>query len=431
MHSNYSNFDIYGNDDYDYDKLEYYEEQKNKNFSNNNNYNNFSVNNNSSKQLTLEDALSKSSYPKYTEDFVKEFLIKNYSNNKNAKVYLIPVDEEKIFGIEYNLPITFQDKIYNVYILIYLPPLFPYYEPEFYISKKRNIGLIEYYHKGKINPVNLKININSFVPYDATKNNIEEIIDKIKEEFNNEFPIYKINNYDKDDKKFSGKCFLNINISNEIIFKNKNNNNNLIEDDIDDIEDIDDIYGDSYSRKKDIYNNNKDFDDASFLEFIKNQVKDILREKYMNFNEKFNIKKYLNELKEINNNTQENLEEIKLNSDVISMRKEMEKLKNIKNKLNLMENRLIQENFTIKENNDKSILDKCNDLIEIKNDKILEYNVMLKALEDYLVYLKKAYEKKRVSFNDMVDQTRLLSREIFNIEYLCKKEKRKKLKKKK
>ena len=431
MHSNYSNFDIYGNDDYDYDKLEYYEEQKNRNFSNNNNYNNFSVNNNSSKQLTLEDALSKSSYPKYTEDFVKEFLTKNYSNNKNAKVYLIPVDEEKIFGIEYNLPITFHDKIYNVYILIYLPPLFPYYEPEFYISKKRNIGLIEYYHKGKINPVNLKININSFVPYDATKNNIEEIIDKIKEEFNNEFPIYKINNYDKDDKKFSGKCFLNINISNEIIFKNKNNNNNLIEDDIDDIEDIDDIYGDSYSRKKDIYNNNKDFDDVSFLEFIKNQVKDILREKYMNFNEKFNIKKYLNELKEINNNTQENLEEIKLNSDVISMRKEMEKLKNIKNKLNLMENRLIQENFTIKENNDKSILDKCNDLIEIKNDKILEYNVMLKALEDYLVYLKKAYEKKRVSFNDMVDQTRLLSREIFNIKYLCKKEKRKKLKKKK
>ena len=108
----------------------------------------------------------------------------------------------------------------------------------------------------------------------------------------------------------------------------------------------------------------------------------------------------------------------------------MEKLNNIQKKLNLMENRLIQENFIIKKNNEKIIFDKCNELIKIKNEKILEYNVKLKALEDYLVYLKKAYEKKRVSFKDMVQQTRLLSREIFNIEYLCKKEIRKKYQKK-
>ena len=202
-----SDFDIYGNDG-DYINLDYYEKQINKNFSSNSNHNISSNNNNFSKQLTLEDALLKSSYPKYTEDFVKDFLIKHCSNHKKAKVYLIPVDEDKLFGIEYNLPIKFHNNnIYNVYILIYLPPLFPYYDPEFYISKKRKIGLIEYYKKGKINPDNLKINLNSFIPYDATTNNIEEIIGKIEKEFNNEFPIFKINNSEEDEKEFSGKCF--------------------------------------------------------------------------------------------------------------------------------------------------------------------------------------------------------------------------------
>ena len=48
---------------------------------------------------------------------------------------------------------------------------------------------------------------------------------------------------------------------------------------------------------------------------------------------------------------------------------------------------------------------------------------MQKTIEDYLVYLKKAYEKKIVSFEDMVNTTRQLSRELFYITYIRNKSK--------
>ena len=68
-------------------------------------------------------------------------------------------------------------------------------------------------------------------------------------------------------------------------------------------------------------------------------------------------------------------------------------------------------------------LKKCDELIKIKDDEDMRLLIMKKVLEDYLVYLKKGYEKKLVSFNDMVNQTRELSREIFSIDYLRKQRK--------
>ena len=84
-------------------------------------------NNISNESLKIEEALSKSSYPKYNKDFIKNFLINNYYNHKNAKIYLTLNDKEKIFVIEYNLPISFNYRIYNVFILVYLPLLYPDY----------------------------------------------------------------------------------------------------------------------------------------------------------------------------------------------------------------------------------------------------------------------------------------------------------------
>ena len=46
---------------------------------------------------------------------------------------------------------------------------------------------------------------------------------------------------------------------------------------------------------------------------------------------------------------------------------------------------------------------------------------LIKDMEDYLVYLKKGYEKDIVSFKDMLNLTRALSREIFNLNYMRRK----------
>ena len=427
-------------DDYNHGNYNNYNyEYQNNGYQGGENYSNYYDNKSSHKSnnikppIKLEEALSKSSYPKYTKDFIEEFLKNNYSDKKNAKIFLTDVENEKLFVIEYKLPINFNNKTYDVYILVYLPLLYPNYEPEFYISKKGKIGINPYYiEEKKIDSKELKLNLYNFTPFNAERNNIEEIIDKIKIEFKENFPIYIRNKYDFIEIKYGEKCILDKSLSNEIIIEKKyiyKNNNNKVYD----INSINDDYKEEFNNIKinDNANNkinfikNKEFNDETFLEFIRKQAKDRLREKYVNFQEKFKVEENNKELKNMDNSLKIDLKNVKLNSGVIPMKKEMDKLITIKEKLSNVENQLIQANEAIiKKNKNKSIFDKCNELIKIKNEKDMEYIVMKKAIEDYLTFLKKGFEKKIVSFEDLLKQTRLLSREIFSIEYLRKKEKK-------
>ena len=362
-------------------------------------------NNISNESLKIEEALSKSSYPKYNKDFIKNFLINNYYNHKNAKIYLTLNDKEKIFVIEYNLPISFNYRIYNVFILVYLPLLYPDYPPEFYIGKRGNMGINQNYENGRINSRDLRINLSSFIDFDPERNNIEEIINKIKEEFNNEFPVYKNN---RDSNNILGKCNLDKKLVSEIIIDNKafwNNDKERFNKNM-----FDDINEDK----------NKEFNDKTFLDFMRNQVKDIIKAKYMDLDDKFQIKKKYNDLFVIKDAVRNKKEKNILNKDINIMKQELENLKKIKEQYIMMENNLKYENDKIL-NDKRSIFERINEVIKIKDEKELEYISKKKAIEDYLLYLKKGYERKIVSFDDMINQTRILSRELFNIDYIIKK----------
>ena len=261
--------------------------------------------------------------------------------------------------------------------------------------------------------------------FDAEKNNIEEIINKIKEEFNKQFPLFKDKSVNGGNNGLCGKCFLNKELLYEIIIENTNNNyikNNYINDNKKEHNNLK-----TNDNIKDTLNNNiekkKEFDDKSFLDFIRKQVKDILREKYLNYKEKFKTEKNQKELKKIDKSIKSKLNKVQNNSEIKNMQKNMELLKVIKEKLCSTEKVLIQENKKIQEYNKKSVFDKCNRYIKMKNEKVMEYIVKKKAIEDYLAYLKKGYEKQIISFEDMVKQTRILSREMFYFEYLKTKEK--------
>ena len=405
-YGDYLGFENYGSE------KDYFDEKPK---SNRNYYNNNSKNTSLKKNfplITMEDALIKSSYPKYLQDFIKEFIINNYSNNKNKKVYLTLVNNESLFVIEYKLSVYLNGKSYEIFILVYLPKLYPNYEPNFYILKDKKFSVSDYYKNGKINEKTLKINLYSFIPFDPAKNNIEEIINKINEEFNKEFPIYKSEN----NEILSEECVLNKDYTKEIIIENKNNNFNFNYEDINKFNDIQ--INDNNNNK------NKDFDDESLLLFMRTQVKDVLREKYFNFNEKFKIKNIYNDLKEVDNTSKIELNNInKLYTEENYMKQELKKLQKIKEYLNSVENKLIEEKNNILNSKNKSIFDKCDELIKIKDNKDFEYIIMQKTIEDYLVYLKKAYEKKIVSFEDMVNTTRQLSRELFYITYIRNKSK--------
>ena len=407
-YGDYLGFENYGSE------KDYFDEKPK---SNRNYYNNNSKNTSLKKNfplITMEDALIKSSYPKYLQDFIKEFIINNYSNNKNKKVYLTLVNNESLFVIEYKLSVYLNGKSYEIFILVYLPKLYPNYEPNFYILKDKKFSVSDYYKNGKINEKTLKINLYSFIPFDPAKNNIEEIINKINEEFNKEFPIYKSEN----NEILSEECVLNKDYTKEIIIENKNNNFSFNYEDINKFNDI------QINDNNNNNNKNKDFDDESLLLFMRTQVKDVLREKYFNFNEKFKIKNIYNDLKEVDNTSKIELNNInKLYTEENYMKQELKKLQKIKEYLNSVENKLIEEKNNILNSKNKSIFDKCDELIKIKDNKDFEYLIMQKTIEDYLVYLKKAYEKKIVSFEDVVNTTRQLSRELFYIVYIKNKSK--------
>ena len=137
------------------------------------------------------------------------------------------------------------------------------------------------------------------------------------------------------------------------------------------------------------------FNDETFLQFMKKQTKDKIRETYFQFREIFkeiqkdnqnlkNLKNKMND-KMINNNSQIKVE--KLNE-------EKKRLIKIKDQLNDIEGNINDEINEMKENNKKSILEKTNEFIRINNEHKMKYIVMKKALEDYLAFLRKGFEKK-------------------------------------
>ena len=344
----------------------------------NNNYKNISL-----QPLALNVALEQSSYPGINRDFIKKYIINDYFENKNAKVYFQSYSPEKIFVVEYSLNIKFNNRSYPIVLFIHIPSYFPNYPPEFYIQKKPNVALNKSYKNGKINPNNFKINLNEFKKFEKEKNNIQEIIDNIIEIFNKEFPIYKEKGQQQP----------------EIFDKNN----------------ID------KSKYNEIIIESDTFTDKQFLNYIKEQTKNAIRPKYMELNQKYNFFDNYNQLTELNAEIkQKSCQNLDINKSPLGI--EIENLKRIKKELTIMENSLQQEIQNI-QNGNKGTLDKCEEVITIKDKKDMEYVVMKKALEDYLVYLKKGYEKNVVSFNDMVINTRMLSREIFSIDYLRKQRK--------
>ena len=334
------------------------------------------------KTLKIEKALSISSYPNYTKNFVNDYLIENYSNNKKVKVYLTLVDKQNLFIIEYTLPkIIEKNRFSTIIILVYLPILFPNYPPEFYISRKGRIEICDEYEKC-INKKNLRINLDYFVSFDPIKKNVEEIINCFRNKFTENFPIYKTN--DNNIEQPTGKCILDKSKCFLILFGN--------------------IKG---------YEIKESFNDKTFMNYMKNQTKDILREKYMIFKEEFNnIELGLDKLKKNRINKNNNIKQ-PINKE---LEKEIGKLLKIKKYLNEIESSL-----KTKKDKNKSIFDKCSYYIKIKNKKIFELIIKKKVISDYLIYLKKGFEKNIVTFDDMLNKTRKLSREIFYINYTIRK----------
>ena len=165
------------------------------------------------------------------------------------------------------------------------------------------------------------------------------------------------------------------------------------------------------------------FNDNTFLQYIKKQTKDIIGYNYLEYKEKFNIKGSLDNLRNLHKDIKKMDNNANIQRKNEQLQSQIKALKNIKYKLQEIEKGVEQE-YKNYQNNTKTFFDKCDEIVTLPNPKDMEYLIKIKVMEDYLVYLKKAYEKKIVSFNDMINLTRSFSRQIFNMNYMRSKFKR-------
>lgn len=327
--------------------------------------------------IPLEQALMQSSYPRERHELISDMMLTEYIGNPEAKVYFQYKNPEKLFVVEYILKIYLMNKPYNVDVYMHIPLTYPDNPPEFYIGKKKGVCINNDYIKNHmINEETFQINVEYFCRFNQTKSNIGEIINALKSRFNKTFPVYKSNSANL--YPVPGKNFIDTNLLQQVLIKSEK------------------------------------FTDSQLLDFMRKKVKGIIHNKYNDINYKYKAPQHYSDLMQM---------KIGLDSSSNSGNSpripQLETLNQIKEELNQIESGIKTDIQNI-ENANGDTLRKCDDLIKVKNERDLELLVKRKILEDYLIFLKKGYEKRMVSLDEILEQTRTLSREIFTIDYLRK-----------
>ena len=416
------------------------------------------------KKLDIRQAITLCDYNNKIKNNFIIFLQSNYSNPKN-KLYLFERNKNspKIFLLLLTIPAKYNNNTYDINILIYFPLKFPLVQPEIYFHKycsvKINPNCLNY-----IDEETLKINFDKFFQWGNSFESFKNLIKEIYNQFNINFPIFTFEN--KNEKNSDqGNCILKQECCKEIELrkslinnnaKNNNNNRNPLKNQINKNKiNTPNIQNTNLQSKEQLNNN---------IKIKKNEV--IINKKNININninnnnstknitnnnninnkndeliisnedededktKSYIIKSLILELyPKINNintsmnKTKNNL--VKIKNNIISELKEFEGIEkqrsNVEKSMHLMKNELNNYNKIIqsKQNFDENIKDFSNldTLLRIKNKKIYLLLSKEKAIEEYILILKKAFEKNYIDLNNAMNKVREYSRQIFYIKY--------------
>lgn len=334
--------------------------------------------------IKLDEAMNKSSYSSNNRDLILETILDNFSDPNENYVFLNTLSNNKIFIIMKTLITKLVNKTYKIPTVIILPTSYPNTPAEFYIHKRAKTGISKaYYEKDKIiDPNTYRIYTDKICPFNPSRNNLDEIINAMKIKFGKDFPIYQEKS----------------NTNTQPIPPGPNNPDQ--------------------KRMNQVIVQSSKITNKQAIEMLRKQTRDIVIKKYYEFNNKYKVRENRDELGTISN-----IVKLKAgnsgnqNQNQNPMNDSLNFLKNLKPRLTDIENGLKQE---IEESGskNKTVLEKCDEVIKIKDDEDMRLLMMKKAIEDYLAYLKKGFEKNLVSFRDMADKTRELSRQMFSIDYL-------------
>ena len=315
------------------------------------------------KKITFKEAIKKSDYPKENIDMIKSYINEHISEyGYMTTIYLTHSFNKNIFLIRHDLQVEFKGKGYSIFLLFYIPVSFPK-ELRIYIEKIIELSISPKYIDF-IDKETLELYYEALTEYKPMQVPLSKLLDNLRCKFSVHFPLFK----SKDPIDYFGPCIINTQQSFIVEVK------------------PDDLKGS--------YNIN------DFRKKVKDKILKLINDK------SFEMLKSLSEL----DNLEKKIAKINDNVNGDGFENSIIKLKEIESKLEYE----VQE---MKSYN-KDYLDKYKDIIKIEDKKKFKYMVMKRTIEDYLLYLKKAAEKNLISFEECKNKYRILSKELFFINYL-------------
>ena len=401
-------------------------------------------------KLKIREVINLTNYKlNIRKDFIN-FLESTYGSQKH-RLYLFSRLESapKIFLLQLQVPVKFNNKTYDISLLVYFPLDFPNIEPEIYLEK---------FKKLKVNPNcsfyidqdTLQINYSCFFKWESSFESFRNLTTELYNQFNIAFPVFNTNDKYEDINEIQGDCYLKKNLCKEvelinpIVEKNKINNN---------IDNIDKAMNEMNLKD----NNDKNINNKPIKKNIYGKPMENIdtnqNKKNNNNNNINNIISKENNLVNPYQNKPPVLDEEKSKQALIKLLQKdlypkinnaiqpitstfikLEKIKeNIHQKINEIElverkednirqvlNNLHKElDFTIPEPKELEKPDVTNldSAVIISNKDYYMKLAMEKVIEEYILIVKKNYEKQNIDFNTALNLIRTNSRNIFFLKY--------------
>ena len=375
------------------------------------------------KNQEIFSAISLCNYPPNVTDYLITSInqIMNYPYVKSQPQYKIKtINNEKIIAIRIPLDVPFNNKNYDVPIVVFFPNLIPLEPPKIFIEVSKGSAI-----NPKIKDIEIKTRkiITPILRTWEQNTSFINILNEIRNSFSNTFPIYKIKKSSQSNTEYNrSKTSNTININNNAVFNimnNNINNNNNTGDPFANIASIfsDNFMGNNNNANINAFNNNKNNfnDNKNILLGKEHIVKNILVEEVF---DKISSK-LISEYKKLNqqNKTLNNYKN-QFRNENEKMEKYFVKKKEIENKcvkdlyhLNLEIKKYIEYNK--KKETNKITEENCLDFIKVESPEMIKSIANEINNEELIIMIKKGFEKKVINFKDAILATREASRNLF------------------
>ena len=374
------------------------------------------------KNQEILSAISLCNYPPNVTDYLITSInqIMNYPYVKSQPQYKIKtINNEKIIAIRIPLDVPFNNKNYDVPIVVFFPNLIPLEPPKIFIEVSKGSAI-----NPKIKDIEIKTRkiITPILRTWEQNTSFINILNEIRNSFSNTFPIYKIKKSSQTNTEYNrSKTSNTININNNAVFNimNNNINNNNTSDPFANIASIfnENFMSNNNNANINAFNNNKNnFNENKNVLLCKEHiVKNILVEEVF---DKISSK-LISEYKKLNqqNKTLNNYKN-QFRNENEKMEKYFVKKKEIENKcvkdlyhLNLEIKKYIEYNK--KKETNKITEENCLDFIKVESPEMIKSIANEINNEELIIMIKKGFEKKVINFKDAILATREASRNLF------------------